>query len=166
MRPSAVPLSVGTRASLERGDAIAPDGELAWSSGTLDGAIWAGALAGGDGPPRVYEAGHVSNFGPRPRAAGFVYFTRTLDAAAWGAELAAGDASGRVYAVEPTGAVEDDPGLTNQRLRGNRTKYGLARDPIRVTGEVADWPRHPAAAVAVMKASLARLEAHGVEAGD
>ena len=59
--------------------------------------------------------GRPSNFGARA-VANFVYLTATMDAAAWGAELALGDEPGRIYLVEPTGAFEDDPNLTDKRF--------------------------------------------------
>ena len=67
--------------------------------------------------------GYASNYGKRKQAA-YVYLTATLDAAIWGAELAAGEGSGRIYVVEPTGAFEDDPNLTDKKFpatRRNRT---------------------------------------------
>ena len=84
----------------------------------------------------LIEPGHSANFGPSPRTATFVYFTRTLDASIWRAELAAGDGRGRIYLVEPTGSIEDDPNLTNVRFRGNPTKSFRSRAPLRVVGEL------------------------------
>ena len=57
-----------------------------------------------------FEAGRVMNY---------VYFSATLDAAVWGAELASGEGRGRIYIVEPTGAFEDDPNLTDKKFPGN-----------------------------------------------
>lgn len=114
-------------------------------------------------PGDLIEPGHSANFGGTPRSANFVYVTRTLDAATWGAELAAGDGPGRIYIVEPTGPVEDDPNLTDQRFRGNPTKSFRSRDPVRVVGEVTDWKGHDPAAIQAMKESLQRLEEQGVE---
>jgi hypothetical protein len=79
--------------------------------------------------------GYASNYGKRKQAS-FVYLTATLDAAIWGAELAAGDGKGRIYVVEPTGAIEDDPNLTNKRFPGNPTKSYRSRLALRVVGEV------------------------------
>jgi rifampin ADP-ribosylating transferase len=45
-----------------------------------------------------------------------VYFTATLDAATWAAELAVGEGRSRIYLVEPTGAFEDDPNLTDKKF--------------------------------------------------
>ena len=61
--------------------------------------------------------GFASNYGRR-RTAAYVYLTATLDAATWGAELARGEGPGRIYIVEPTGAIEDDPNLTDKKFPG------------------------------------------------
>ncbi len=114
----------------------------------------------------VIEPGHAANFGPTPRTANYVYFTRTLDAAIWGAELAAGDGRGRIYRVEPTGEIEDDPNLTNARFRGNPTKSFRSRAPLRVVGELLQWDGHPPAVVDAMKEGLARLDRAGVTPDD
>jgi rifampin ADP-ribosylating transferase len=117
-------------------------------------------------PGDLIEPGHTANFGPAPRRANFVYFTRTLDASVWGAELAAGEGPGRIYLVEPTGPFEDDPNLTNARFRGNPTKSFRSRDPLRVIDEFTQWEGHPAESVRAMKEGLARLEQAGVAPDD
>lgn len=111
----------------------------------------------------LIEAGRRSNYGAG-RAAGFVYVTQTLDAATWGAELAAGDGRGRIYVVEPTGALEDDPNVTDQRFPGNPTRSYRTREPVRVVGEIADWVGHPPEQLATMRAHLDELARQGVEA--
>jgi len=110
-------------------------------------------------------AGHRSHYGSGRRA-GFVHVTQTLDAATWGAELAAGEGRGRIYVVEPTGPLEDDPDVTDQRFPGNPTRSFRTRAPVRVVDEVTDWVGHPAEQVAAMRAHLARLARDGVEAID
>jgi hypothetical protein len=117
-------------------------------------------------PGDLLGPGHAANYGSAPRAANYVYFARTLDAAIWGAELAAGEGRGRVYVVEPTGAFEDDPNLTNARFKGNPTRSYRSRDPVRITGEVKDWVGHAPETVRAMKDGLARLEQEGVEPDD
>ena len=89
-----------------------------------------------------------------------------LDAATWGAELAVGEARGRIYIVEPTGPFEDDPNLTNKKFRGNPTKSFRSREPLRVTGEIADWQGHAAEAIQAMKDGLKRLQQLGDAAID
>lgn len=110
-------------------------------------------------PGEFVMPGYAPNFGPRAHAAGWVYCSATLDAAIWGAELARGDASergGRVYVVEPTGAVEDDPDLTNARFPGNPSRSFRSQAPLRVVGEVTGWRGHPPAALEAMRAAVAR----------
>ncbi|MEP6817029.1 MAG: NAD(+)--rifampin ADP-ribosyltransferase [Marmoricola sp.] len=70
-------------------------------------------------PGDLLEPGYGSNFGERMRA-NYVYPTATLDAATWGAELAVGAGPGTIYRVEPAGAFEDDPNLTDKRSRAIR----------------------------------------------
>ena len=72
----------------------------------------------------------------------------------------------RIYVVEPTGPIEDDPNLTDQRFRGNPTKSFRSRSPLRVVGEVTDWQGHDPAVIQAMKDGLARLDREGVEAID
>lgn len=114
-------------------------------------------------PGDLIEPGYNSNYGKRQQA-GYVYLTATLNAAIWGAELAVGEAPGRIYIVEPTGAIEDDPNLTDKRFPGNPTKSYRARAPLRVTGEVTDWQGHSAEELKAMKDHLEELKRLGVEA--
>ena len=120
-----------------------------------------GDLAPGD----VLEPGFRSNYGSR-RQANFVYLTATLDAATWGAELAVGDGPGRIYRVEPTGPIENDPNLTDQRFPGNPTRSYRTREPVRVVEEVLDWAPHPPEVLQQMRDHLAELDRQGVEAVD
>jgi rifampin ADP-ribosylating transferase len=116
-------------------------------------------------PGDLIVPGHTSNFG-EGHEANHVYLTGTLDAATWGAELAVGEGPGRIYIVEPTGPIEDDPNLTDKKFPGNPTKSYRTREPLRVTGEVADWQGHSPEALKAMKDNLERLERLGVEAID
>jgi len=116
-------------------------------------------------PGDLIEAGQASNYGQR-RTANHVYLSATLDAAIWGAELAVGDGPGRIYTVEPTGPIVDDPNLTDKKFPGNPTKSYRSREPLRVTGEVAQWPGHSAEQLKAMHDHLARLKEQGVEAVD
>jgi hypothetical protein len=114
-------------------------------------------------PGSLIQPGHRANFGKLDRATTYVYFTGTLDAAIWGAELALGDGRGRIYVVEPTGHLEDDPNLTDQRYPGNPTRSYRSRDPLRVTAEVTDWQGHAPEVVSAMQESLEQLARSGVE---
>ena len=109
-------------------------------------------------PGDLIEPGRPPNFGKRERTTTYVYLTGTLDAAAWGAELALGEGPGRVYVVEPTGPIMDDPNLTDARYPGNPTRSYRSREPLRVTGEVADWQGHSPEAVQAMKDRIRGLE--------
>jgi hypothetical protein len=113
-------------------------------------------------PGDLIGPGFRSNYGSRKKAA-YVYLTATLDAAAWGAELAEGEGPGRIYVVEPTGPIEDDPNLTDQKYPGNPTQSYRSRDPLRVTGEITDWQGHSPAELKAMKDGLERLRREGVE---
>jgi rifampin ADP-ribosylating transferase len=109
----------------------------------------------------VLEPGRQSNYGD-DRTANHVYLTETLDAAAWGAELAAGEGRGRIYLVEPTGALEDDPNVTDKRFPGNPTRSYRTREPVRIVGELDDWVGHPPEQVQAMRDRLAELERQGL----
>ena len=103
--------------------------------------------------------GYGSNF--VERALAHVYFSATLEAATWGAELAKGEGRGRIYMVEPVGAFEDDPNLTDKKFPGNITASYRSVEPLRVTGEVEHWQGHTPDELQAMKDGLARLEAEG-----
>ena len=90
--------------------------------------------------------------------------TAVLDAAVWGAELAQGDGPGRIYLVEPTGAFEDDPNLTDKKFPGNVTRSYRTREPLRVLGEVVGWTGHDPEVLQGMLDHLAELKRQGVEA--
>lgn len=110
----------------------------------------------------LIEVGFNSNYGQRKNTK-FIFLTATLDAAIWGAELAFGEGRGRIYLVEPTGAIEDDPDLTDKKFPGNPTKSYRSTLPFRVVGEVTIWQAHPAEQVKAMKDGLARLKEQGIE---
>ena len=114
-------------------------------------------------PGDLIEPGYNSNYGSR-REAKYVYFAATLEAAIWGAELAVGEGRGRIYIVEPTGTIEDDPNLTNQRFAGNPTKSYRTRDPLRVKGQITDWPGHSPEQLKAMRDNLEELKRQGIEA--
>jgi hypothetical protein len=116
-------------------------------------------------PGDLIGPGYSSNFGKRKRA-NHVYLTGTLDAATWGAELAAGEGPGRIYVVEPTGTIEDDPNLTDKKFPGNPTRSYRSREPLRVTGEIADWQGHPPEQLKAMRDFLEEAKRLGVEAID
>ena len=101
-----------------------------------------------------------------PRRSAGSWAGRRAKAAAWGAELALGEGPGRIYIVEPTGPIADDPNLTDKKFPGNPTKSYRSRDPLRVTGVVAEWQGHSPEQIQAMKDGLERLRRLGVEAID
>jgi hypothetical protein len=84
--------------------------------------------------------GFRSNYRPEV-VMNHVYFTALPDGAGLAAELAAGDGAPRVYIVEPTGAFEDDPNVTDRKFPGNPTRSYRSADPLRIVGELTDWTR-------------------------
>jgi rifampin ADP-ribosylating transferase len=107
--------------------------------------------------------GYQSNYGLRKQAR-YVYFTATLDAAIWGAELAQGAGLQRIYIVEPTGAFEDDPNLTDKKFPGNPTKSYRSKVPLRIVGEVDAWQGHAPEQIRKMLDHLEQLRLQGIEA--
>ena len=91
----------------------------------------AGDLIEPDNPPGVGEQDAVT---------AYVYLTPTLDAAIWDAELASGEGPGRVYLVEPMGEVEDASDLPGWEAPGQPSMSWRSREPLRVKGEVTEWP--------------------------
>jgi hypothetical protein len=109
----------------------------------------------------LIKAGYNSNFGQRKNAK-YIFLTATLDAAIWGAELAFGEGRERIYLVEPTGAIEDDPDLTDKKFPGNPTKSYRSTHPFKVVGEVTSWQGHSIEQVKAMKGGLAKLKEQGI----
>lgn len=109
----------------------------------------------------LIEAGYNSNYGQRKKAK-YIFLSGTLDAAIWGAELAFGEGRERIYLVEPTGEIENDPDLTDQKFPGNPTQSFRSTQPFRVVGEVIDWEGHPAEQVRAMKEHLEILKEQGI----
>ena len=105
--------------------------------------------------------GFNSNYGQRKNAK-YIFLTATLDAAIWGAELAFVEGRERIYLVEPTGAIEDDPDLTDKKFPGNPTKSYRSTHPFRVVGEVMNWQGHPTEQLNAMKRHLESLNDQGV----
>lgn len=110
----------------------------------------------------LIAVGYTSNFGEQKKTK-YIFLTATLDAAIWAAELAMGEKKERIYLVEPTGEIEDDPDLTNQRFPGNPTQSYRSIHPFKVVGEVCLWQGHHKEQVAVMKAHLEKLKQEGIK---
>ena len=109
------------------------------------------------------EIGLTSSYDKRKNAK-YIYLTATLDAAIWGAELARGDGRERIYLVEPTGAIEDDPNLTDKKFPGNPTKSYRSKHPFKVVGEITIWQGHSPEQLKAMKDGVARAKEQGIEA--
>jgi rifampin ADP-ribosylating transferase len=104
--------------------------------------------------------GYSSNYAVG-RVLRHVYVTETLDAAAWGAELAVGTGAERIYMVEATGALEDDPNVTDKKFPGNPTRSYRTEEPVRVVGELTGWSGHPPDQVRAMREGLAAIVRDG-----
>jgi hypothetical protein len=89
-------------------------------------------------------ARHRSNYRPEI-VMNHVYFTALLNGAGLAAEIAVELAGGaqrpRVYAVEPTGAFENDPNVTDKKFPGNPTRSYRSSAPLRILGEITEWTR-------------------------
>lgn len=109
------------------------------------------------------EVGFNSNY-VRYDKLNHIYLSATLDAAVWGAELALGEGRERIYLVEPTGAIENDPNLTDKKFPGNPTMSYRSLHPFKVVGEVTLWHGHSPEQVKAMKDGLAKLREQGLDA--
>ena len=70
----------------------------------------------------------------------------------------------RVYIVEPTGPIEDDPNVTDQKFPGNPSRSYRTRSPLRVVGEVSDWKTLPPEALEKIRKRMEAAAAQGIEA--
>ena len=85
----------------------------------------------------LIEPGNLPDADERDRMPIYVYLTPHLDGAIWGAELAVGQGPGRIYIVEPIGQVEE---VSEQKSPGHPWMSCCSRSPLRVMGEVTEWP--------------------------
>jgi hypothetical protein len=104
----------------------------------------------------ILTAGFRSNYRPEV-VMNHIYFTALRDGAGLAAELAAGDGVPRVYTVEPTGAFEDDPNVTDKKFPGNPTRSYRSTEPLKVVGEVTDWTRLTPEALQAWRDRLAAI---------
>lgn len=88
----------------------------------------------------LLEAGGSSNYQPELKM-NHIYFTALTNGAGLAAALAQGDAPERVYIVEPTGAFENDPNVTNKKFPGNPTLSYRSQEPLIIVGEITEWER-------------------------
>lgn len=68
-----------------------------------------------------------------------VYFTALVNGAGLAAALAKGDGPERVYIIQPTGAFENDPNVTDKKFPGNPTRSYRSEFPLKIIGEINDW---------------------------
>ncbi|GAB3387237.1 NAD(+)--rifampin ADP-ribosyltransferase [Humibacter soli] len=104
----------------------------------------------------LLTAGFHSNYRPEV-VMNHIYFTALRDGAGLAAELAAGDNAPRVYVVQPTGAFENDPNVTDKKFPGNPTRSYRSSEPLLVVGEVDDWTRLTPEALQTWRDRLATL---------
>lgn len=116
-------------------------------------------------PGDLLTSGWRSNYGSG-RTANHLYLTASRDGAPLAAELARGPGPGRVYRVEPLGALEDDPNVTDKRFPGNPTRSYRTREPLRVVEEIHDWTPPAPELVRHLRERMAELAELGIEAMD
>jgi len=106
----------------------------------------------------LLSAGFRSNYRPEV-VMNHIYFTAIVDGAGLAAELAAGVGVPHVYEVEPTGAFENDPNVTDKKFAGNPTRSYRSASALRVVREVADWTRLTPEALQQWRDRIAALRA-------
>ncbi len=114
-------------------------------------------------PGDLIMPGYPSNYGSGQKA-NFVYVTALKQGAALAAELAKGDGPGRVYIVDPTGPLEDDPNVTDQKFPGNPTRSYRTREPLRITGEISDWEKLDPEVLEKIRRKMKEAALAGIEA--
>lgn len=105
------------------------------------------------------QAQNPSNF--QDKKSNYIYFTASLDAAKWGAELAVSASQERIYIVEPIGAFENDPNLTDKRFPGNPTRSYRSKSPLKIIAELGSWERHSEEQINHMRESIKTLREQG-----
>ncbi len=88
----------------------------------------------------LLTAGFQSNYKPEI-IMNHIYFTALVNGAGLAAALAQGNGDQRVYLVEPTGAFENDPNVTDKKFPGNPTRSYRSQAPLKIVGEITDWVR-------------------------
>jgi len=91
-------------------------------------------------PGGLLIPGGVSNY-QQEIVMNHIYFTAIVSGAALAAALAKGDGEERVYIVEPTGAFENDPNLTNKKFPGNPSRSYRSKDTLKIIGEADHWKK-------------------------
>lgn len=107
----------------------------------------------------LLEPQNLSNY--QNKKSNYIYFTATLNAAKWGAELATSDSKERIYIVEPLGAFENDPNLTDKRFPGNPTRSYRSKSPLKIVTELGTWERHSDEEIGNMISAIQKLSDEG-----
>lgn len=107
-------------------------------------------------PGDLLSPGFPSNYRPEI-IMNHIYFTALADGAGLAAEIAALEGTAHVYEVEPTGAYEDDPNVTDKKFSGNPTRSYRSAHPVRVIREVHDWTRLSPEALQSWRERIARI---------
>lgn len=110
----------------------------------------------------LLTAGFRSNYRPEV-VMNHVYFTALLDGAGLAAEIISGDGPPRVYEVEPLGAFENDPNVTDKKFPGNPTRSFRSAEPLRIVAERDDWTRLTPEALAAWRERLTTLRDDNAE---
>ncbi len=105
----------------------------------------------------LLTAGYLSNYRSTV-VMNHVYFTALISGAGLAAELAPGEAHAHVYIVEPTGSFESDPNVTDKKFPGNPTRSYRSTEPLKIVGEVIDWPRLAPEELKSWREKLAMIE--------
>jgi len=112
----------------------------------------------------LLTAGYRSNY-RREVVMNHIYFTALVDGAGLAAEIAAqlaeGEAIPRVYVVEPTGAYENDPNVTDKKFPGNPTRSYRSSAPLKIMDEITQWTRLTPQALQMWRERLNALLSDG-----
>ena len=84
-----------------------------------------------------------------------IYFTALAKGAGLAAEIAKGDGKPRVYIVEPTGAFENDPNVTDKKFPGTPTRSYRSKLPLKIIGELENWEPYDAEFIRQLKSRVA-----------
>jgi len=91
----------------------------------------------------------------------------TTNTAKWGAELSATlaeePAQEYIYIIEPIGAFENDPNVTDKKFPGNPTRSYRSKEPLRIVAKLATWERHSNHDIEQMLKGLAQLRKDGLD---
>ncbi|MES2430980.1 MAG: NAD(+)--rifampin ADP-ribosyltransferase [Bacteroidota bacterium] len=84
-----------------------------------------------------------------------IYFTGLVNGAGLAAALAKGDEQEHVYIIEPTGAFENDPNVTDKKFPGNPTRSYRSKEALKIIGEVSDWQKQTPEEIKMWRKKLA-----------